>query len=671
MKVYLRKNRSVIVAAILYMAIFLLVNGISADAFSYFNLKTTVDTGGTLALAAMGQSLVILTGGFDLSAGAVISLVNVFVGSMMTDSIGNQVLVGLLGVAIGGAVGGVNGFFVSYLRMQPIVVTLAMLFIVQGLALLILPTPGGYVSQDFMNFLSGGAISNVLPSSVIVMAVVISLWLLIKNSRFGLAVYAVGSDEAAAMAAGIRARGVKFAAYVLAGCFYGVAGVFLSAQSGGSDPLVGQPMLLQIFAAVVLGGTALGGGRGGAIGSAIGAYLLMLFINILLIFNLPAYLAPIADGLVLVLAVLVGMIGARDSFIRNIADVIRRCRGAVSSRGRAPVAFAGRTLRNGSLQNAAVAPKIRWIDRRREDVRSALPAYIAFVLVVIATWFYIGSLNSGYIHSLLVLSAFLGILAFGQTAVVLSGGLDLSVPWLITLAGALFAGWAGGSDQALVWVVPLVLVCGAAIGVVNGLGIAVLGLPPIVMTLAANGILQGITLFYTQGSSTGLAPQTASWLTNGALFGVAPLIWFFVAFAVVGTILLTSTHLGRRIYAVGNSPVVADLSGINVRPTLITVYAISGFCAALVGILLVGFNGASNLGLGADYLLPSIAVVVAGGVLITGGRGHYLGVIGGVLLLIALQILITGTMLPDAARSIIFGLVLLGALMALRQRHAA
>lgn len=665
---FVRKNRNVLLAVFLYIVVFVLVNGANSDAFGYFNLKTTIGGGGTLALAAMGQTLVILTGGFDLSAGAVISLVNVTVGNLMTDSIGNQILVGLLGIALGGAVGLVNGLFVAYLRMQPIVVTLATLFIVQGLALLVSPAPGGYVAEPFMNFLGGNAIENVLPSALIVIALAIIVWLFIKNSRFGAAIYAVGSDEAAALAAGIASRRVKLTTYAIAGLFYGLAGVFLSAQSGGSDPLVGDPMLLQIFAAVVLGGTSLGGGRGGLIGSVVGAYLLMMFINILLVFNLPAFLSPIADGLVLILAVLIGMIGARGSFIHNIADVARRMRGAFSS-GRVKRTW-NFSIAPSSRQPTAGVPRIGWLDRNREGLRLALPAYITFVIVVLATWFYIGNLGNSYIRSLLLLSTFLGILAYGQTAVVLSGGLDLSVPWMIPLAGALFAGMAGGDNATLIWAIPLVLACGAIIGAVNGIGVAVFGLPPIVMTLAANGILQGLTLYYTGGTSAGMAPPSMLWLMNGSLLGLAPLIWLMFIFVAIGVAVLKWTNLGRRIYAVGNSASVANLSGIDVRSTLITVYAISGFCAALVGVLLVGFNGAANLDMGSNYLLPSIAVVVAGGVLITGGRGSYIGVMGGVLLLIALQVLITGTMLPDAMRSIIFGFVLLGALMALQQRRA-
>ena len=112
------------------------------------------------------------------------------------------------------------------------------------------------------------------------------------------------------------------------------------------------------------------------------------------------------------------------------------------------------------------------------------------------------------------------------------------------------------------------------------------------------------------------------------------------------------------------------LSGIPVERTLIRVYVLSALCAALVGVMLTGFSGQASLGMGDDYLLPSIAVVVVGGTLITGGRGHYLGMLGGVLLLTALQTLLAGTTLPYATRAIIYGLVVLGAVLALREKRS-
>ena len=133
--------------------------------------------------------------------------------------------------------------------------------------------------------------------------------------------------------------------------------------------------------------------------------------------------------------------------------------------------------------------------------------------------------------------------------------------------------------------------------------------------------------------------------------------------------LLGRTTFGRRVYAVGNSVRVAYLSGVNVSGTLIDAYVLSGLCSALVGVLLAGFNGQASLGMGDQYLLPSIAVVVVGGTLITGGRGHYLGMLGGVLLLTALQTLLAGSTLPFAVRGIVYGLVLLGAVVMLRDRQ--
>ncbi len=127
---------------------------------------------------------------------------------------------------------------------------------------------------------------------------------------------------------------------------------------------------------------------------------------------------------------------------------------------------------------------------------------------------------------------------------------------------------------------------------------------------------------------------------------MTPVIWLFIVFAIIVTAMLQVTPFGRRIYAVGDSPGVANLSGVNVRATLTGAYMISGVCSAIVGVLLVGYNGQASLGMGDDYLLPSIAVVVAGGAVITGGKGHYLGMVGGVLLLTALQILLRGTPLP-------------------------
>jgi ribose transport system permease protein len=668
----LARSRGLLVAFLVFVALFLVVDWISPGPFSYFELSFMSSGGATLALAAMGQTFVILSGGFDLSAGAVISLVNVVLATSMGESAGSQLAMAVVALLIGGAVGAFNGFFVAFVRLQPIVVTLSSMFIVQGITLLIMDKPGGMIAPEFSMALTGDVIADLLPAPIVVLLVALLVWWLVRNSRFGTGIYAVGSDEEAARAAGIATRAVKFWAYTLAGLFYGAAGAFISAQTGSADPLIGRPMLLQVFTAVVLGGTMLGGGRGGAVGSLIGAYILMIVVNILLVLNVSAYYSSVVEGAILILAVLAG------SFHRNspVAGYLRLMVSNLRARRAGTLASSHPGQRfSPTLPAPAAGPgeaeRASWLERHRATLRYLVPAYVGFAIVLVATHLIYGNTltNPAYFNSLLVLSSFLAILALGQGTAILTGGLDLSLPWLIGLIGIVTADLISGSDTAALWVIPFGLLLGTALGVANGAGIVFLGLPPIVMTIAMNGILQGAALVYSDGTPAGFASPTQRWLMTGSFLGVTPVIWLLLLFVAAALLLLGRTPFGRRVYAVGNSPLVARLSGVGVGGTLIGTYALSGFCAALVGILLSGFSGQASLGMGDEYLLPSIAAVVVGGTLITGGRGHYLGMLGGVLLLTALATLLAGTTLPSAVRDIILGVVVLAAVLALRDRN--
>ena len=676
---WLARNRAPGIALLVFIALFLLVDWISPGPMSYFDISFQASGGTALALAAMGQTLVVLSGGFDLSAGAVISLVNAVLASQMNpaDMEASVMLWTLVGIATGMAVGAFNGFFVAVLRLQPIVVTLSTMFIVQGVTLLVLAQPGGFISPSLGALYMGDAISGLLPASLVLLGATALFWLWLKRTAFGVALYAVGSDPSSAAATGVRVPLVRFGAYVVAGGFYGLAGVFVSAQTGSGDPLVGNSLLLSMFAAVVIGGTRLGGGKGGLIGTIFGAFVLMIVVNILLALNVSAYFSTIAEGGVLLAAVLLGSL-ARDSVLadrlRSLSGSMRAGREGthVSQRPVADRKLAFVTSRAGPRASKDVLPEPGFIQRHATTLRYAVPAYVCLVIVLVVTQFTLGNTlaNWGFWNSLLVLSTFLIILALGQGSVILTGGLDLSVPWTIGLSGILLAGMVQGSDVALLYAVPAVLAVAAFIGLLNGLGVVALGLSPIVVTLAANGILQGTALLYSGGTPSGFASPGLRWLMTAKVAGVTPVLVLLVAFVVAGTLLLSRTAFGRRVYAIGNSLDAARLSGIRTGRVIIGVYVLSALCAALVGILLTGFSGQASLGMGDDYLLPSIAVVVVGGALITGGRGHFLGMVGGALLLTALQTLLAGTTLPYAFRAIFFGCVVLAAVLALRERRS-
>jgi ribose transport system permease protein len=668
LRLALARYRGLVMAVLVFLLLFGLVNWVSPKPFGYFDFSYMSTGGCTLALAAIGETLVILTGGFDLSVGAVISLVNVVLASRMQASLGSEIGWGLAGLAIGAAIGAFNGLFVAMLRLQPIVVTLATMFIVQGATLLVMDKPGGQLPPDFSTFLTGAAIPDVLPSAIVILVIALLAWTALAHSRFGTALYAVGSDEGAAAAAGIRVGRTEFAAYTLAGLMYGAAGVFVSAQTGSGDPLGGNPLLLQVFAAIVIGGTVFGGGRGGCLGSVFGSYSLMLIINILLVLNVSAYYATVVEGVILALAALGVSLDRRSPIaqwlLRWMSQRSRTARGPAIGHPARPLVFLAQPAQ-------PAGGRLSFWQRHAEDLRYALPAYVCFVLVLIGTGFLYGGLSGDYVDSLLVLGSFLAVLSLGQGAVILTGGLDLSLPWTIGLCGILLAGIVQGRPFVAAWAIPLVLALGAIIGLFNGLGIVLFALPPIVVTLAMDGILQGVAMVYSGGTPSGFAPPELRWLMTARVGGITPELWLLLIFVIVAALLLRRTSFGRRVYAIGNSVRAARLSGVNVGRTLVLVYVLSGLCSAIVGILLDGFSGQASLGMGDSYLLPSIAAVVVGGTLITGGRGTYLGMIGGVLLLTALQTLLAGTTLPDATRQIIYGLVVLGAVLALRERQSA
>lgn len=652
---------------------------LSATPVGLYDIGSVISSSTTLALTVIGQTIVVLSGGFDLSASAVVSLANVLAVRFVQGTPLEQWAGAALILAIGGGIGLVNGALIAWFRLQSIVVTLATMFMVQGMTLLIQNKPGGSIGDQFAGALTADLIPDKLPISAALLIAALAVWAFLRRTRLGVGIYALGSEPDSAYANGLPVTRYRIATYAIAGMFYAAAGLYVSAQTGSADPLVGRPLLLSMFTAVVLGGTRLGGGRGGCVGSVFASMTLMITVNMLLVLNVSAFFTTIAEAVILILAVLGSSIG-KQSAAHESARYLMQCIKALRTHSRAQddgsarrVDFAVTDFRE--VENTELTGRFfaDWIERNREWARYIVPAYLLFVAVIALTGFVYGPgvlASANFYSSLLTLTLFLAILGLGQGTVILTGGLDLSVPWLITLSGVLLTGLTHGVNDAAWWAVPVVLGAGLLVGIFNGAGVVVLGLPPIVVTLAANGLLQGLTLIYCNGSPQGWAPSALSTFTNGRVGWLSLAAWCVPVFLAFALLLLHRTAFGRRVYAVGNSPVAAKLSGVRVGPTLIAVYCLSGVCSALVGLLLAGFSSQAFLGMGDPYLLPSIAVVVVGGALITGGRGHYLGVFGGALLLTALGTLLAGTTVPPAVRDIINGLVVLAAVITLRDKKA-
>ena len=232
--------------------------------------------------------------------------------------------------------------------------------------------------------------------------------------------------------------------------------------------------------------------------------------------------------------------------------------------------------------------KMQQIDRL--DASILFITIIALILFLIAGFVSVEFYKLNNILTILRLSTFFIVVGLGQGFVILTGGIDLSVPWGMTTAGILLTTLSMGNNETLIWVVPLVLLSGALIGFINGIGIAYLSIAPLIMTLATNVIIRGIILVAVNGTPRGMTPTLITYMMSGDMFkGISPIFIIVTILVLLSIVILTRTTYGRRIYAIGNSSQAAYLSGINVNIHLISVYVISGFLSALGGIMLTGY----------------------------------------------------------------------------------
>jgi len=264
----------------------------------------------------------------------------------------------------------------------------------------------------------------------------------------------------------------------------------------------------------------------------------------------------------------------------------------------------------------------------------------------------------------LKVASFLGVIATGMMIVILLGQIDLSVPWVVAVGGMMSTAVASWGTIGGVMAIPFGILCGVALGLVNGLGVAYLRIPSMIVTLAVNAVAQGLMVVHTGGYS----PQDASSaamraLATGTTLGVpnALLVWSVIGTAAV--LLLSRTTFGRAVYGIGNSERAVYLSGVKSQRIVMLAFALSGGLSAFGGILLAGYASKAAQGMGDAYLLPSIAAVVLGGTSILGGRGTYLGTVAGVILITLLQSILSVMQIEEAGRQVIYGVVIIAMLL--------
>ncbi len=306
----------------------------------------------------------------------------------------------------------------------------------------------------------------------------------------------------------------------------------------------------------------------------------------------------------------------------------------------------------------SVAAEGRWLFLRKNFFQGAIWA-VLLVLVVVSALISPVFLTTRNISTLLKQAAALGIVSVGQTLVILTGGIDLSVASVIALMSVLSAGLMAGQNSLVLPISLLCLAVAGLIGLANGLLVTKLRIPPFIATLGMILVVQGIRFVYTGGSPRGSVPDALRFIGSGMVGPVPASVILWAVIVVIFVIVMRRTTFGRRTYAVGGNRATAHLSGVNVNGIIIAAYTLCSLLAGVAGLVYTGYSGFADNWLGRGFDLNSIAAVVVGGTLFEGGRGGVIGTVAGVIIVMILFNLVLLLGLDEEYQRIVKGVAII------------
>ncbi|HEX6208353.1 MAG TPA: ABC transporter permease [Actinomycetota bacterium] len=294
-----------------------------------------------------------------------------------------------------------------------------------------------------------------------------------------------------------------------------------------------------------------------------------------------------------------------------------------------------------------------------------MPVYLAIGLLVIVAWIWAPETLSGPgLRAIAPFGTFLAIAALGQMLVVMTGGIDLSVPGSFTLAAMITVGVGQASDERLWPAIGTALLMVALVGLVNGILIGGLGLNALIVTLAVGQIVSGIAYRYYTGVAiqTPVPPALSEW-TSARFLGVTRTFWVGVLLTLALIVIFRFTTPGRRFQVVGANPMASWIAGLRVNVNQVSAYVVAAVLYGVAGILLAAFLGTPSISIGVPYLLGPIAAVVIGGASLTGGLASPLSTWAAAFFLAALNQMMRVMGLPTALQFVVFGLVIIGGML--------
>jgi ribose transport system permease protein len=613
-----------------------------------------------IAIAALASGPSIIGGGFDFTISPLMFLTNcVFVVWLVPHGLGGAISVPII-LGLGLGVGALNGLMIVGLRVQPIVVTLAMYFILQGVDLVISPTPQSMDHSNWVQHLANSV--GPVPGAVFTIGAPLLIWFGLRFVPFRRLLYALGSNDTTTYSSGVNVGTVRVASYALGGLFAGFGGLALTALVSSTNSANSTEYSLLAIAAIALGGTSLAGGRGGLIGGLLGAASIYLLQNLLANFGVdPSYLQVLYGAMLIVAVVVGGRLAIKDADrIRRGASQLRRHRSVRTAVD--PTAELGPVTAGGRVE---VVHRQTTFWNRLKELQAKYP--VLQIVALIAVFLYgdatLPGLGSwGNIRTILVIAALVGLASGGQTLLILIGGFDLGVAGFIVASALTVTALATKFHLSFGVALLLAVVGSGILGATAGQVCHRYKINPLVVTLAMGTIAVGIVQILNGGLTTGGAPNWLTTLTYPTTktfhVGIPPTVAIWIVVAIAFGIFLHRTMIGRRLLATGANPRAADYALIDTRRVWIATFTFSAISAALVGVIIAGYAGNVAGNLGDPYLFQSVVAVIVGGT-VFGGPGDYTRTCVGALFLTVLTTVLVGHGASAAGEQIIYGVIIL------------
>jgi len=619
--------------SVLVLAFLLVVGGVTLSNRGFVDPTNLVDilyNSSYIGVAAVGMTMIILCGHIDISIGAALGLCATVAGKLAVAGVPLGIVFAAT-ILTGGLIGFLNGLLVAYCRIPAIVTTLGMASILKGG--LILTTGGTWIYGLPPGFGISRQLVLGIPvpiCALILFGLAFSIWL--KYTPAGRQIYAVGGNAEAARLSGIPVRKVTLGVFVLNGLLVGISAILYATNFTAIQSNVAPGFELTVITSAVIGGVSILGGTGTVAGALLGAVLLQTIGTGLVFLHIRAEWFQTVQGSLILLTILL--------------DVFRRRR----TSGASPIAASG-----GGGE--AASPKffnLRWL-----TVQEAVLIGI-LILVIIALAFKSDRFLTP--ANLLNQTRFLSevaLLAVPMTFIIILGGIDLSVGSTMALS-AILLGFSWQSFGFPLWAAVCVALCGGALaGLLNGLVIVYLGVPPLIVTLATLAIYRGLSFGISESRSVHGFPESFAFWGSGDIWGLPVQLYILVAVLIVSALALAGTPLGRCVYAIGNNETAARFAGLQVGRVKLLMYSFSGFMAGVAGFIFTSRVTSTRADAATGLELDVIAAVVFGGTSIFGGRGTILGTALGV---VTIQLLKNGLQLAGLrgeATVILIGAVLI------------